>query len=106
MSPMPVSPFGDCSYWLFPVLLEPDAVERRYAVMESLASRGIQTRITFPSLHEMPAFDGCRGALAFPNSLAISTRGLCLPNSPGMTGADIAHVVHALTECFAVESAL
>ena len=73
--------------------------------MESLALRGIQTRITFPSLHEMPAFDGCRGASAFPHSLAISTRGLCLPSSPGMTSDDIAHVVHTLTECFSTKGA-
>lgn len=100
LSPMPVSPFGECSYWLFPVLLEGDGVERRDTVMESLASRGIQTRITFPSLHEMPAFDECRGASAFPHSLAISTRGLCLPNSPGMTSEDLAHVAHTLIESF------
>ena len=105
LTPMSVSPFGESSYWLFPVLVDADAVERRDAVMESLASRGIQTRITFPSLHEMPAFEGCRGASDFPNSMAISARGLCLPNSPGMTSDDIAHVVHTLTDCFTTKGA-
>ena len=105
LTPMSVSPFGESSYWLFPVLVDADAVGRRDAVMESLASRGIQTRITFPSLHEMPAFEGCRGASDFPNSMAISARGLCLPNSPGMTSDDIAHVVHTLTDCFTTKGA-
>ena len=103
VSPMPASPFGDCSYWLVPLLVAEEAIERRDAVMESLGSRGIQTRITFPSLHEMPAFSGCRGAMDYGNSLAISARGLCLPNSPGMTSDDIAHVVRTLTDCFASE---
>lgn len=98
LAPMPVSPFGECSYWLFPVLVAAEDVGCRDSVMESLASRGIQTRITFPSLHEMPAFEGCRGASAFPHSRAISARGLCLPNSPGMTSDDISHILHALSE--------
>ncbi|MDO8307723.1 MAG: aminotransferase class I/II-fold pyridoxal phosphate-dependent enzyme [Actinomycetota bacterium] len=98
VSPMPQSPFGDCSYWLMPVMIEAASDSDRDALMESLAARGIQTRATFPPLHRMPAFADCRGASAFPVASEIADRGVCLPNNPGMSADDISVIIATLDE--------
>ncbi len=95
---MPLSPFGTCSYWLMPILIEAHGASSRQVIMNSLAAQGIQTRITFPPLHRMPAFSDCRGTGEFPISSAIADRGLCLPNSPGMTANDIGVVLSTLRD--------
>jgi perosamine synthetase len=98
VSPMPTSRFGDSSYWLMPVMIAAHADITRDSLMEHLASQGIQTRITFPPLHAMPAFSEYRGAGDFPNSIDIASRGVCLPNNPGMNEQDVERVVESLAE--------
>lgn len=94
---MPASPFGLCSYWLMPLLVE-GGPEHRDALMESLAAAGVQTRETFPPLHRMPAFSGLRGADRYPVADRIADHGLCLPNNPGMSDGDIAVALATLAE--------
>jgi len=96
VSPMPISPFGTCSYWLVPILIENQGMNPRADIMSSLAAQGVQTRITFPPLHRMPAFSIFSGTSDFPNSNTIADQGLCLPNNPGMTEKDINGVLGAL----------
>ena len=98
VSMMPLSPFGESSYWLVPVLLDSELAGHRDMLMELLASEGIQTRIAFPALHGMPAFTGFPQAEAFPQSDLIDTRGLCLPNTPRMTEESVVFIVKALAD--------
>jgi perosamine synthetase len=95
---MPLSPFGTCSYWLMPILIEAERAGDREALMNSMAAHGVQTRITFPPLHRMPAFSECGGAGEFPTSSTIADRGLCLPNNPEMTAHDIGVVLSTLRD--------
>jgi len=96
VAPMPISPFGTCSYWLVPILIEARDANPREEIMISLAAQGVQTRISFPPLHRMPAFSDCAGASEFPNSSTIADQGLCLPNNPGMSADDVNIVLEAL----------
>lgn len=98
VSVMPVSPFGESSYWLVPVLVDPELVGYRDMLMELLASEGIQTRVTFPALHTMPAFAAYRQAEAFPVSDIIESRGVCLPNTPRMTEESVSFILRALAD--------
>ena len=98
VSPMPPSAFGVSSYWLFPILLDPAFSDHRDTLMEALASEGIQTRVTFPSLNRMPAFSAFPAALDFPVASAIEKRGLCLPSTPTMTEESVDFVCQTLTK--------
>ena len=93
---MPVSPFGESSYWLVPVLIAPDLASHRDMLMELLASDGIQTRVTFPALHTMPAFAPYPRAADLPVSDDIARRGLCLPNTPRMSDESVAYIMTCL----------
>ena len=97
LSMMPPSPFGRCSYWLVPILVD-GSREQRDLLMEMLAAKGIQTRETFPPLNRMPAFARLRGAAAFPTSERIADHGLCLPNNPGMSVDDIRTAITVLRD--------
>ena len=98
VSCMPSSPFGDSSYWLFPVLLDPPFSGHRDTLMEALASEGIQTRVTFPSLNRMPAFSAFPAALEFPVASDIEERGMCLPSTPRMTEESVDFICRILTK--------
>lgn len=95
---MPESPFGKTSYWLTPVLLDGSAADQRDRVMEGLALSGIETRITFPPLHTMPAFEGLRHSPDMYTVEEIGRRGICLPSSPTMSEDDVVCVVEELAE--------
>ena len=94
---MPASPFGESTYWLVPVLIAPELAAHRDMLMELLASDGIQTRVTFPALHGMPAFTPYRRAADLPVSDDVARRGLCLPNTPRMSDESVAYIVASLT---------
>ncbi len=98
ISMMQASPFGESSYWLVPVLVAPELTAYRDMLMELLASEGIQTRVTFPALHTMPAFAPYRHAGAFPVSDVIESRGVCLPNTPRMTEESVDFILRALAD--------
>ena len=98
VSPMPSSTFGDSSYWLVPVLLDPEFSDHRDALMEVLASEGIQTRVTFPSLNRMPAFSAFPAAVEFPVASDIEERGICLPSTPRMTEESVDFICQILTK--------
>lgn len=96
LAPMPRSPFGESSFWLFPVMLSDEVADQRETLMELLASDGIQTRVTFPALHRMPPFAGERRAAELAVSEDIERRGICLPNTPRMTDDSVVYVLKAL----------
>jgi perosamine synthetase len=98
VSPMPTSPFGESSYWLFALTLAHEHSEKRDALMEYLAYQGVQSRITFPPLHSMPAFSDFPRANTLPVTERIASTGICLPNTPRMTTETATSVVVKLGE--------
>ena len=98
VKPMPTSTFGDTSYWLVPVVVDSALADHREMLMELMASEGIQTRVTFPSLHRMPAFAKFPAAHKFPTANLIDQRGLCLPNTPRMNEDSVQFVLGVLEE--------
>lgn len=73
-------------------------VERRDAVREAMAARGIETAVHYPRpLHAQPAL---KGAVVHPTPVAdaLCARLLALPVHAGLTGADLERVASALGE--------
>lgn len=84
--------FGTVSApWLFVGLL-PHGIDRDL-VMQKLTAEGIETRPTFPCVHQMPMF-AAEGS--FPVAEDISRRGICLPTFATMTEAQVEEVSAAL----------
>lgn len=96
VSMMPASPFGQSSFWLVTVLLDEDVADKRDVLMELMAADGVQTRIAFPALHEMPAFENFPKSTEFETSQSIEERGLSLPNTPAMKDGDVLYILSCL----------
>ena len=96
VSMMPASPFGQGSFWLVTLVLDEDVANKRDVLMELMAADGIQTRIAFPALHNMPAFENFPRSTEFKVSQSIEERGLSLPNTPMMSDGDVEYILSCL----------
>jgi len=91
-------PRGECVHHLFPV-----RVERRDAVRELLAQRGICSGVHYwPAIHRQPPF-AAAAECALPSAERWSEEELSLPIFPELTEAEVASVASALAE--AIEEA-
>lgn len=83
---------------LLPVLLPARA--SRTAVMEHLKTRGIQTSIHYPPVHQFSAYRYLEGCVrqTLVNTEDLAARQLTLPLFPSITEADIKIVTHTLSE--------
>jgi dTDP-4-amino-4,6-dideoxygalactose transaminase len=91
-------------YHLYTVRLQPDADGNsidRNQLQEKLMAAGIETGVHYPlPCHLQPAFTGLGYRPGdFPVAEQLSEELLSLPMYPGLTEAQINHVVTALTEC-------
>jgi dTDP-3-amino-3,4,6-trideoxy-alpha-D-glucose transaminase len=93
-------PRGECVYHLFPV-----RVERRDAVRDLLADRGIGSGVHYwPAVHRQPPFAGADAAEgSCPNAERWSEEELSLPIFPELSEAEVASVAGALAR--AIEDA-
>ena len=96
----PDVPAGDVHAWhLFPIRLRDGGPSRREAVIERLRAAGIGTSVHFIPLHLHPYYRRTYGYV--PHDLPVATheyeREISLPIFPGLTSADVARVVEALS---------
>jgi len=82
---MPEAPWGECTFWLTSMLLDPQAAPMRaHEVVAKLQATEIESRPVWKPMHLQPAYEQeeCWGG-------AVSERlfhdGLCLPSGSGMT---------------------
>ncbi|HSK96939.1 MAG TPA: DegT/DnrJ/EryC1/StrS family aminotransferase, partial [Euzebyales bacterium] len=90
----PHAVWAEPSWWLYSVLLAPDAGQPEQ-VAEQMAARGIQTRPLWRPLHRQPPY---ASALRVGGVIAdlIWQRGLSLPCSVGLTDSEQDRVIEAL----------
>ncbi len=93
--PLVVPPGVTPSWYILPVRVPED---RRDALRERLASRGIDSSIHYPSLLEQPAFSGLPGHA--PVAAREARRLVTLPLWTGMTATDVDRVADAVAEFF------
>ena len=80
------------TYWMCSVLARDE--NERIALREFLSDNGIETRPTFPTIHEMPMYDIKD---TFPVGKDLSVRGINLPSYPDLEEDDIkaiSQVIH------------
>lgn len=83
-------------FWMYLVLVDPDAAVGRDAVRDRLAARGIETRTAFIPLHLQPVFRDAWPDASFPVAEDVGRRGFYLPSGVGLTEADVAFVAEEL----------
>jgi perosamine synthetase len=90
-------PWAEHAYWMYTILLGPDARRSRDEIMAALDGLGVETRPAFHPLHTLPPYEAlARGA--YPHAMTVGARGLCLPTHAGLSDDDLDRVTTALTE--------
>jgi perosamine synthetase len=93
-------PWARNVYWMYSIVVTDEFGTSREALMDSLATRGIETRTFFVPVHEQPVCTGM-GLFAgehYPVAEDIGRRGLYLPSGSGLTNDEIAYVCTAIRE--------
>lgn len=83
------------TYWMCSVLAR-DA-EERISLRKYLADNSIETRPTFPTIHEMPMYEIDE---QFPKGKELSERGINLPSYPALEEQDIINICNTIKEFY------
>jgi len=93
---MPEAAYGQASWWLTVLLVDPDAFGAdRDAVRRHLAELGIEARPAWKPLHLQPAYRGVR-AVGGAHAERVWETGLCLPSGSALTVEEQERVVDGL----------
>ncbi len=87
---------GESSNYILPIVLREGGSERREAVRERLAARGIQTSVHYPAVHRFSIYAQERRPL--PISEHAADHELTLPMYPALAEAQVDTVCRALKE--------
>jgi perosamine synthetase len=85
-------------YWMYSVVIRPEARLRRADVVRALEKAGVETRTFFCPMNAQPALTRLAGFRDVPCPVAdgLWERGFYLPSSTKLTSAEIEHVAAAL----------
>lgn len=99
--PSLVIPYRDAnegsSHYIMPVVLEEGGAERRDAVRDRLAKRGIQTSVHYPAVHRFSIYEQFRTEL--PRTDHATDHEFTLPMFPRLTEKQVETVCRNLKEC-------
>ena len=85
------------TYWMCSVLAQ--TPEERVALRKYLADNGVETRPTFPAIHNMPMYDTKE---SFPVGEDLSARGINLPSYPALQEQDIINITNLIKDFYKV----
>jgi dTDP-4-amino-4,6-dideoxygalactose transaminase len=75
-------------------------VDNRDLLQQKLADRGIETKIHYRHpLHELPAYEGCKGPGLLSISSSLARRCLSLPIYPELTDLEVDYVIDSVLDC-------
>jgi perosamine synthetase len=93
------TPYAMNVFWVFGLVVAPDAPFTRDEIVAALGEQGIGTRTFFYGLHEQPALldAGLVAPVSLPVTEALGRRGFYLPSGLGLSDQDQARVIDAVT---------
>jgi perosamine synthetase len=85
-------------YWMYAVVIRPEARLRRADLLARLSAAGVETRTFFCPMNAQPALQRLAGFRAVPCPVAdgLWERGFYLPSSAKLTGDEVATIAAAL----------
>lgn len=87
------TPNSESSHWMFSVLIDPRSKYKRESVLKKLAEKGIETRIIFYPLSDMPPY---KSDEKFDVSKTVSYSGFSLPSSTKLKKEDIIYICNEI----------
>jgi perosamine synthetase len=84
------------SYWLYTMLVQPEAPFTRNELIEHLHTKGIETRPVFYTMHEMPPYQQFGDANQLVISSKVSATGISLPSSVTLTEEELEHICRSV----------
>ncbi len=96
--------YADNIYWVFGLVLKPNAPISAEELATKLAQLGIQTRPFFWCMHEQPVFQkmGLFENQSFPVAERLARNGLYLPSGLATTKKQLEYVVEAVHKIFCI----
>ncbi|MBU6390101.1 DegT/DnrJ/EryC1/StrS aminotransferase family protein [Patescibacteria group bacterium] len=83
-------PYAESSYWMFTVFLKDNAPVKRDELVALLAKHGIDTRVAFYPITDLPPYRDYKGS--WPVAKDFSYRGITLPSSTKLSSYDIKYI--------------
>jgi perosamine synthetase len=80
------------SYWLYTMLVKPQAPFTRDELIEYLHTKGVETRPVFYTMHEMPPYRAFGDVASLKVSVEVSDTGISLPSSVNLAEEEIEHI--------------
>jgi perosamine synthetase len=94
----PKTPWARNIFWLYTILIDEGDYGSRDDVIRKFLLNGIETRPVFYPIHQMPPYSRFAKGCSFPNSEAISKKGLSLPSSGSVTQAQVDSISETLAQ--------
>lgn len=95
---MPTPPDTTATYWLYTVLLRPDAtLAARQALIQRLRTKGIEARPLWRPMHELPVHRDCQ-RMSGEQASELHRRSVSLPSGAGLTLDDVRHCAEMFRE--------
>jgi len=93
-------PWAKNVYWMYAVVFQPRASQRRDELLEFLRERGIDTRTMFCPMNLQPFLEKQQGyrKIACPVAENLWANGFYLPSSSSVTETDIARIADAIRQ--------
>jgi len=82
-----------CAPWMYTVLVQDHPSSSAAGLAARLRDEGIETR---PFFYPLPTLPPYRTQERYPVAEALARRGLCVPSSPRLTGADVERVADVI----------
>jgi perosamine synthetase len=87
-------PYAKSNFWMFTILLGEKLTGKRDEIMEKLKTMGIESRVVFYPLSDMPVYLESGEKLLVSKKMAY--RGITLPSSTKLTRSDIKYICDSL----------
>lgn len=98
ITPMPIPPHTQPTYWLYTVLLDRGTtLERRKRIVRDLRENGVGARPLWHPIHDLPPYRGCQ-AFQIEHSVDLYKRSVSLPSSVGMSKGDLERCLAVLKQ--------
>ncbi|OGR88457.1 MAG: hypothetical protein A3J74_01230, partial [Elusimicrobia bacterium RIFCSPHIGHO2_02_FULL_57_9] len=98
ITPMPVIPQAEPTYWLYTILLKAKTpMDQRQDFIRRLEEKGIGARPLWHTLSDLPPFADCR-AFEIEQSVDLYRRAVSLPSSTGLSDEDLKRCLSAVTQ--------
>ncbi len=96
---LPIEKEGSINtYWLYTIMILPNAPFKRDDLIYFLNSSGVETRPVFFPINIMPPYEKYNSSQEFPVSQNLANNGISLPSSSSLTDEEVVFICNLITK--------